>query len=64
MFGTSDERFSAGDEHVESVRSNFSHTQTATLATSDFQAKLIMRSQVLTFNNGREPHVSRSRTHL
>ena len=28
IFGARDEHFSAGDEHVENVHSNFSHTHT------------------------------------
>ena len=38
-----DEHFSAGDEHVENARSNFSPTQTQPAA-SDFQTELISSS--------------------
>ena len=52
----SDERFSIGDERVETcIQTSAPHTHTQ-LATSDFQTELIRDdcySQVLTFENGR-----------
>ena len=41
-FHAGDEHFSAGNECIENVRSNFSHAHTQ-LATSDFQTVLMLR---------------------
>ena len=65
-FRAGDEYFSAGDERIEKVHSNFSHTHTDSLvytrlqlATTDFQAEFMLRwLYIATYLGNGRYHVS------